>query len=681
MTPPSSLHATARYLWLAVLLGACLIAALHTWRYSGWVVDDIYITLRYARHLADGQGLVFNSGERVEGYSNFLHVLLSAACFRAGIDPIAPLKLLSAVAFVWMLWLCSRLEQRLVGPGLPLTPLLLLPLGACVYWAASPMETMLFAALALTAIHLLCVEAEKDAWRGSGIVFFLLALTRPEGVLVYAVATLVFAALECRVQRALRPLRRHVLNAVLFAVPFLGYTLWRVSYFGDVLPNTFYARSVGGSVQLVAGLTSLREWVLALPLFAVTLLYPFLLLLPAARRVCRLPWMLNGIYAVAFAQVAYVVAIGGDFMPFHRFFVLALPLFALLAAALLRAATASTAQPAAIVAIAVIAHAAWSLNTEQPYRALVADRTAVVGERVGDWLAQRLDPADVIAVNTAGAMPYFSRLPAIDMLGLTQPQIAHRAVYVVSPGWTAHRRGWGEHVLRRQPRVIFWYNSAGSREPHYLSDRELADDPIFRFFYRPERTRLPARAPDAIAARFIGDTVGETKTILHPGLGLRSNYQLQPLPQTTFRESEIVADFFTFDERDRALWAIAWTHRKDVPAFVDAASAHWSASAPAVETPPTPEVLALCDKARVLIEAKRYDEAKPVLAEAARRNQGRSALVYQYIATLAAFTGDLFTAVAAQKEALRLVPNTRLLRQNLSNFLVRPYEEARRAAH
>jgi hypothetical protein len=46
-----------------------------------WGLDDAYISYRYAQNLAQGNGLVFNRGERVEGYSNFLHVLMMTPAF------------------------------------------------------------------------------------------------------------------------------------------------------------------------------------------------------------------------------------------------------------------------------------------------------------------------------------------------------------------------------------------------------------------------------------------------------------------------------------------------------------------------------------------------------------------------------------------------------------------------
>lgn len=65
-----------------------LFAASRAWALR-WVCDDSFISFRYARNLAEGHGLVFNAGERVEGYTNLAWTLMLAAGARAGLDPIA----------------------------------------------------------------------------------------------------------------------------------------------------------------------------------------------------------------------------------------------------------------------------------------------------------------------------------------------------------------------------------------------------------------------------------------------------------------------------------------------------------------------------------------------------------------------------------------------------------------
>jgi hypothetical protein len=55
-----------------------------------WVQDDAYVSFRYAKHLVEGHGLVYNIGERVEGYTNFLWTLLAAIPLAAGFDDPLP---------------------------------------------------------------------------------------------------------------------------------------------------------------------------------------------------------------------------------------------------------------------------------------------------------------------------------------------------------------------------------------------------------------------------------------------------------------------------------------------------------------------------------------------------------------------------------------------------------------
>lgn len=81
--------------WLLALAVALLLAHALSFRFA---IDDAYISFRYARNLLDGHGLVFNPGERVEGYSNLSWVLLAAAGMAAGLDPLLWARLLGFAA-------------------------------------------------------------------------------------------------------------------------------------------------------------------------------------------------------------------------------------------------------------------------------------------------------------------------------------------------------------------------------------------------------------------------------------------------------------------------------------------------------------------------------------------------------------------------------------------------------
>ena len=102
--------------WLALLVWLSSVA----W----FLCDDAFISFRYVRNLLEGHGLVFNPGEYVEGYSNFLWVLeLAAIWWALGVAPEAAAPWLS-VAFTAgtiaaMLWWIARLpllrHRDLVG--------------------------------------------------------------------------------------------------------------------------------------------------------------------------------------------------------------------------------------------------------------------------------------------------------------------------------------------------------------------------------------------------------------------------------------------------------------------------------------------------------------------------------------------------------------------------------------
>jgi hypothetical protein len=665
---------------LAVALGVLAWTALRHW---GYRVDDTFIALRYARHLVEGHGLVFNPGERVEGYTSLPLVLLGALFLRVGVDPVQALTALAAAAAVATLLLAAGIERTLGGPDargarLPLSVLLLLATPAFAYWAFRALETTLFTSVLLAALALGLRELETRRWRGSGLLFACLALTRPEGAYLFLLSTAALLLAEGGTSHGWRHARRHALNAVLVGAVLAAYLLWRSSYYGELLPNTFFAKVTGGAGQLATGLRYLRDFVLAAPLLAATLLLPIALVAGPVRTRIRSPALALALHAVALGYVAYVVAVGADFMPFFRFFVPALPLVAVLAALGLRAVPLPERSRGAVLASLVVLHGAAGLATEQPYRAFVAHRTALVGQRVGEWLAGRLAPGDWIAVNTAGAVPYFSRLPAIDMLGLTDAQIARRPVYIVSEGWAGHRRGWGEYVLSRRPRAILWYNSAGLAEPHYLSDHELAADPRFRFFYELRSATLPPSpgAPDSPIRRFLGfpfgyDASGESAI---PDLGVRLRFRDGPLGWTTFSEGPLRIVYFEFDVRDVGLWQEGLRRRGDVGGFVDEVVRRWR-SEPRPEQVDAAARLAvetLCTEARGAIERGDLSRARVLLGEAASRNrEARSPLVPQYVANLAFQTGELWTAIAAQKEALRLDPGNPLYRDNLVHLLRR----------
>ncbi len=185
---------------IAGLVTPLLIACAAMWRLKSFTVDDAYISYRYARNFARGLGLIYNPGERIEGYTNFLWTVLLGVGDKLGIAPTTTAKLLGfscGLACVALLfYIESQIRPLRAVPAL--SPYLLGTTSVFMGYSIWGLETPLFAALLLGGVALMMREerpiadgpAGEPAWRRiarqvpwSGAVFGAAGLTRPEAPL------------------------------------------------------------------------------------------------------------------------------------------------------------------------------------------------------------------------------------------------------------------------------------------------------------------------------------------------------------------------------------------------------------------------------------------------------------------------------------------------------------------
>jgi arabinofuranosyltransferase len=139
-----------------LLLLVLLLLAFYAWT-RRFMMDDAFISFRYARNLVEGSGLVFNPGERIEGYTNFLWTLLLTVPFLARIDPVTFCFATGLVLFVLTLYLFSQLVL-LCMESRPLALAGVLLLGLCpsfASFATGGLETMLVSCLVTAMVLLL----------------------------------------------------------------------------------------------------------------------------------------------------------------------------------------------------------------------------------------------------------------------------------------------------------------------------------------------------------------------------------------------------------------------------------------------------------------------------------------------------------------------------------------------
>jgi hypothetical protein len=194
-------------------------------------------------------------------------------------------------------------------------------------------------------------------------------------------------------------------------------------------------------------------------------------------------------YVVALVGVysAYIAAVGGDWLPEARFVVPIIPLLALLAQAGLGQLAAwgrwGMVVAGALLALALFDHTRYALTTTayDSRNRIWSENTVVARRReVGRWLSEQTPPDTLIAVEAAGALPYYSRRPTIDILGLNDRHIASLDVATMGQGKPGHEKTDIPYVLSRQPQIIPNFSA-----PYFV------DQPAFRQDYAAEEHEGP----------------------------------------------------------------------------------------------------------------------------------------------------------------------------------------------
>jgi arabinofuranosyltransferase len=500
---------TAR-VWRRALIGlgpvivACFFLLLHAWRYD-YVSDDAFIFARYARNLVQGHGLVFNPGERVEGFTSLAWVLWLAFTGALGIDVVMAMRASGVICALACLWAGHALAVRRMGlsaGAAAVVPLLMAASAPFACWAPAGLETPAFALAILLGLLAFDPEASHGAAVREGACASLCLLLRPEGALV----PLSLAAVRLHsVARGELQLRRgSALPAWALPVISLGaVSAFRLAYYRDLVPNTARAKDAAGA-QWQFGLTYAHDFLASygsLPVWLAILAAP--LIARGQRPVARAAATLS------VALIAALIAVGGDGLGMYRFFVPILPLFALLTAhgadaawraapRLSRPLLVSSMRALIVLALCALALRWAAPDREDPQYQLYDYQQRVELPRwreVGLWLAEHTPPDASVACVPIGAIGYYSQRVVRDMVGLTD---RHIAALPSDPNLqlVGHRKHDGPYILSLKPSILLLGNVRVRKEPLAV------DDPNFA---RPPAPAIRMREADMFGAELARD--------------------------------------------------------------------------------------------------------------------------------------------------------------------------------
>ncbi len=450
--------------WFAASTLAGMIYSVFLWGFG--VYDDAYITFRYARNVAAGLGPVYNAGERVEGCTTFLQMMILAPFIRLGADPrfvSVALSILALALIVAMgVWLLGRIYD---GEKLRLASFaygfFIMTNPGMILWTISGMETILYS-VALAAVALsLWRDLEKDkAPVAAALACVVAALIRPDGVVIAGFLTLAIFW-KTKNQRWKNALIFSLIFGILYGV----YFAWRFHYYGWFYPNTYYAK-VGGFKPIIV-IRGMEYWIKSIFSGAMPLI-PLLMLVFRKKLGLKLGLLEIILVAVIAAQSFQSIMSGGDFMPFYRFMIPVWPLLALLALSLTQRIAwgdskgffgrlAGRMHRRRGIAIAVLIINAstifMGLSSVKAFTGAVACRAWEKNARI---LSAIVPPDSLIAATAIGAFGWYIDGPLIDLLGLTDETIAHTKTRTRLKSPRGHERYNTKYVLKRRPDFILF---------------------------------------------------------------------------------------------------------------------------------------------------------------------------------------------------------------------------------
>ena len=449
---------------LPFALGITAFAQLLVWDH---VTDDAYISFRYVERWVEGQGLTFNPGERIEGFSNPLWVgVLAAARWLLPSLEIADAARGLGLAAAIVSLVSMALAVSRSNPGreslavIYATVILAFTPGFHVY-ATAGLETPLLGVLVTLAVQYSLSDTFGARMRAAACLG-LGAVCRPEAAL-YCLLWWLFTSGWRRMRTHLG---RELTIMAALATPFLVYEAFRIIYFGQLLPNTFLAKPPGIFGGMF-GIGYLLQWAIALggPLLLVVWRLRRAPLEPEARR------LLTVSAGPLVAAVAFVIYSSGDWMPFGRFLVPVAPLMAGCVGTLLAQWTIETAHERSIptraisrsvvAALVLSAFAAWNAellayirNDDLSHIMRGTDQIAS-----GHWVAQNINRGATVATKRLGGISFAaSDLVFWDLFGLTDRE---QAVFINQGTMFG---GGLSPVERRMPDVMALVDAPGSRD-------------------------------------------------------------------------------------------------------------------------------------------------------------------------------------------------------------------------
>jgi arabinofuranosyltransferase len=442
-------------IWSAAFIYRSSFIAIDGHRYF-CLYDDAMISMRYAWNFSHGLGLVWNQGERIQGYSNLLMTLLMSLATLIFSKPIAPLVIqilgmgfMLAIAYISMKiadYILPDEDHKLHRLGRVLAFLCALLYYPLTYWSLMGMETGLLTLLLLSSILFTFHYTRNRDFSSLLLVseFLGLAFLTRNDSIVFAIPIWIYIIWEtyASAPKARGKVSRKLLAAIsLYFIFIIGQLIFQYRYYGEILPNTYTLKLTGMPL-----LTRIGNGVGFIKPFLMEIIF---ILVPAGMELIfdfgKRKLLL---FSIVLSAIGYQVYVGGDAMNYWRMMSPAMPLLVILFISAAKATILAISNTQAfnayflrtpifprkyvteILITSLILIGLLSANIRflpeislltKPFRT----QPTINNVNVAILLGQLTTKDATIGVMAAGTVSYFTDRRAIDFLGKSDRYIAH----------------------------------------------------------------------------------------------------------------------------------------------------------------------------------------------------------------------------------------------------------------
>lgn len=458
-------------------------------------IDDAFITYRYADNFLHTGSIAFNPGDvPVEGFTSqlwFWLIVMLAAIFDiqdvAFCGPLLGMASLSvSVALLWF-----GLQKRIGAWPTFAIIFVILSLPSVAFYAATGMEQLFFAFLVMfVGLHF------AGYWRNrylAGLLVFAAVWTRPEAIWLF-----VMLAIKIAYEK---DYRNSLANMAALLAALAALMAYRYLVFGELLPNTFYAKNpqLHRGIQYLADALTRYWW------------FSFLILMASLGAILG-DYRNRLVFLFGLSWLLVPVLEGGDWMPLLRFFLPAMLLLGFSVQGAFRQDRGWVRNALLLLAISpLLVYSVYYLRGMHTLYPPYQMNNRMIDDRARAWLdANKITR---IAAVDMGTLFYRKDYQALDLAGLTDREIARM------PGKHLSKNITADYLLARNVEVILFRLAKMPVSDAVLSRYNFDNDTEKNLFFDPRLAQhydlvmILGYPDESIATRFWGYVVMARKDL------------------------------------------------------------------------------------------------------------------------------------------------------------------------